>query len=134
MVSGPWKISEHGMTPRRPKRGRPRKYQTKQIVWQKAVESYGVIVDYMQDASGHGYYRCVNIHRLNGGRMYGGAHWRQSWELEPTGMTYKRGPGTYRKNLLLGDRGCSCNCCVHEAIPLGDMRPDGTYIWEAPDE
>ena len=115
---------------RRPKRGRPRKFKNKQIVWQEAVDSYGVIVDYKQDESGHGYYRVVNIHRLHGGRMYGPANWRQSFELQPTEFKYKRGPVTYRKNLALGDRGCSCNCCIHVAIPSAELREDGRYVWE----
>lgn len=119
---------------KRPKRGRPRKYQNKDIVWQQAVNSYGVIVDYQQDKSGHGYYRVISIHRLHGGRMQGPASWRQSWELEPTGQKYRRGPITYRKNKALGDRGCSCNCCIHEAIPSGELREDGTYTWEDREE
>lgn len=90
----------------------------------------GVIVDYMQDASGHGYYRVVNVTRLHGGQMYGPASWRQSYELEATGTKYRRGPTTYRKNEGIAERGCSCNCCVHEAIPLGEIREDGTYEWE----
>ncbi len=119
---------------RRPKRGRPRKYQNKQIVLQKATDKYGVIVDYYQDDSGHGYYRVVNLTRWNGGQMYGSANWRQSWQLEDTGHKYRRGPTTYRKNLKLEDRGCSCNCCVHQAIPLGAMNPDGTFVWEDQDD
>ncbi len=115
------------------KRGRPRKFHKKDVVWQKDVESYGVVVDWKSDVSGHGYYRVVNIHRLNGGRMYGPPVWRQSWNLEGTGQKYKRGPVTYRKNQALADRGCSCNCCIHTAIPSGQMREDGTW-WEDAEE
>jgi len=116
------------------KRGRKRKFQKRQIVWQEAVQEYGVIVDYKQDDSGHGYYRVVNVTDPNKGQMWGRATWRQSYELTPTGKKYKRGPGTYKRNLALGDRGCSCNCCVHEALPLGDVRLDGSFTWEADDD
>lgn len=27
-----------------------------------------------------------------------------------------------------------CNCCVHEAIPKGQVRRDGTFKWEEVDD
>jgi len=119
---------------KRSKRGRPRKFNNKDIVWQTDVKAYGVIVDWKSDITGHGYYRVISLTRLYGGKMYGPAVWRQSWNLEPTGQRYKRGPVTYRKNLALGERGCSCNCCIHTAIPSGQLREDGTWTWEDRDD
>lgn len=112
------------------KRGRKRKFTNKDVVFQKVNGSYGVVVDYYQDDSGHGYYRVINITRLGGGKMYGPASWRQSWELERTNEKYRRGPVTYRKNAALDERNCSCNCCIHVAIPSGELREDGRYAWE----
>jgi len=98
-----------------------------------AVVSYTgipcVVVDYRQDRRKRGSYRLVRLTHLPMGKGYGPAIWVDSWRVASHDYPDSRPTAvqTYRANVKLGaDRGCSCECCAHVAIPVGVIRPDGS--------
>lgn len=95
---------------------------------------YAVVVGYRQDAKGRGEYRLVRVNRAVAGQLYGHTFWLKSYELFATESRYQRAVSVVRANDRLGkslERGCSCQCCVHTATPLSQIRSDGTFQWEA---
>jgi hypothetical protein len=84
----------------------------------------GVIVDYRQDDKLRGEYR---VQRQINNWAAGPPVWQDTWTLTGTSGVNRRLVNTYRKNLAIPDRGCKCNCCVHVAVPLGEVRLDGTF-------
>ena len=115
--------------------GRPRKFKKGDLAHHERL-GYVVIVDYINE--GHSvYYRVVRVQHPYNGAPYGEAIWIKSYKLRileadevPFGSTRRHIAGIYAANQRLGDRGCMCNCCVHEAIPKGQVRKDGSFKWE----
>lgn len=88
-----------------------------------------VVVDYRQDSRKRGSYRLVRLLFLPAGRGYGPAVWVESQKIRQNNWGERRPSAVRiaRANAKLGDdRGCSCECCPHIAIPLGVIRADGT--------
>ena len=113
---------------------RKRKFQAGDIciVSGEEMPQYAVIVDYRQDGTGRGEYRVQRVlHPLNGGAV-GPAVWRGPHFLLKVADLPTRAANVriYNANQKLEDRGCSCNCCPHEAIPRSMIRKDGTFRWD----
>lgn len=112
--------------------GRRKKFRIGEVVTYRGRPA--VVVDYRQDAKGRGFYRVVRLVSLPSGRGYGPAVWRESYRLSER-KDWSDGRPTavkqYRANQKLGaERGCSCECCAHVAIPVGVIRNDGTLKGE----
>ena len=113
---------------------RPRKFKMGEVA--KWGRQPVVIVDWRSDDAGRGEYRIVRTLGLTG-KAFGPARWLDSNQIDRYRATDKR-PWymrptvlrTVRANIRLGDdhedRGCTCNCCPHVAIPAGVIRQDGT--------
>lgn len=88
---------------------------------------YCYVVDWAVK-NGRGHYRVV---RMTGGHLgatpWGRPIWMISYELHPTGRWWHGLLMQYRANERLEERGCTCNCCVHEAIPRSTLNRDGTF-------
>lgn len=98
--------------------GRKRKFELGDVVRYASrpgtvyPERY-TIVEYKKDARGRGRYRILHHDTKR-------VRWEETSHLEkvPTWQTPLRQPHDvkiYKRNLELGDRGCSCNCCIHQA-------------------
>ena len=90
-----------------------------------------VVVDYFFDKKfDRGIYTVVR--RYGGQRLYGEDFQRYTYELIPLpdAPPNRKARSIVRNNRAIGDRGCSCNCCIHEAIRASDVRADGTYKWD----
>ncbi len=107
--------------------GRKRKYQFGDVATYAPEGSSVVVVDWRLDDSGHSQYRVIRKFGRGRGQLYGQAVWVETWLLQPTGERYKRAVSVYKKNGAIPGRGCSCNCCVHVAERLGEVRLDGTF-------
>lgn len=121
------------------KRGRPRKFKKGDVAHHDRL-GWVVIVDYLNQGSA-AYYRVVRVIHPFNGSPYGEAIWIRNYTLRvPSaderfyGGTRNSVAGIYAANRRLGERGCMCNCCVHEAIPKGQVRRDGTFKWEEVDD
>ena len=120
--------------------GRRRKFELGDVVWGvkpiegvpyfHEMEYFGVVVNYRQDPRGKGEYHIVRTLHPISGATYGYPFWVVPHEL--TGLDVPQrwtAVKTYRANNRLEERGCSCMCCAHEAIPAGMIRKDGTFTW-----
>ena len=98
-----------------------------------------VAVDYERDKWTVSRYRVIRLYSYMPYHRYGRAIWVRTHHLKarddlidaPTSLQ------VYRANKKLGlakDRGCSCNCCAHTAIPRGQIRTDGSFKWEQEDD
>lgn len=121
------------------KRGRPRKFKKGDLVYHDRL-SYCVIVDWIKQRT-TSYYRVVRVIHPFNGAPYGEAIWIKGYALRvpvrnevPHGTARRNIAGIYAANQRLEERGCLCNCCVHEAIPKGQIRRDGTFKWEEVDD
>jgi len=96
-----------------------------------AISHFGVIVDYRQDGTGRGMYCVVRVLHPVNGAPFGESVWVDSHNLLQTKyQARKTVPSRYKANKRLVERGCECNCCAHEAIPLSEIRNDGSFRWE----
>lgn len=86
---------------------------------------YGFVTDWAVKGK-RGHYQVV---RMTGGHVgatpYGRPKWIISYKLTPTGRWWRGLLYQFRANLKLAERGCSCNCCVHEAIPRSLLDKEG---------
>jgi hypothetical protein len=107
--------------------GRLHKFKTAEVV--TFEDRPAVVVDYRQSGRGQGQYRVVRLHGWPAGQGYGPAVWINSDHLDHFGDGRFRRFATvrkYRANAKLVERGCRCECCVHEAIPPAAVLGDGT--------
>lgn len=106
--------------------GRPHKFKPgDRVKLDTAAEIWdAIIVDYQQWDGGRGRYR---IQRLLNNQQVGPAIWVESYDLERTSGRNRVAVSTYKKNAVIPDRGCRCNCCVHVKQRLGDVNWDGTF-------
>ena len=97
-----------------------------------SMQYFGIIVDYTQDGTGRGRYRVVRTTHPISGATFGEPVWVDPHHLLPLPWLLKRPTAVriYRANEKLIERGCSCMCCAHEAIPKGQIRADGTFRYE----
>lgn len=103
------------------------------------IVQHGIVVGYEQRANPGkagivGFYKCVRITHPVGGRTFGYTVWKRSDEITKRDVqSYRRTAQTVRANERLGydDRGCSCQCCAHFAIPRSAIREDGTLKGES---
>ena len=89
-----------------------------------------VVVDY-ESIGDDRQYRVIPLDSKK--RRRGTAVWMRAHLLESTGE--KSGTAslkTYRANESLIDRGCSCQCCIHEAYDSWEWTNWGK--WRSPDE
>jgi hypothetical protein len=110
--------------------GRPRKYRLGDVVSYEGEPA--VVVDYRQDGRKRGSYRLIRLISLPAGRPYGPAVWVQSYKVDNNDWPDRRWTAVqnFRANSRLGDRGCTCQCCPHLAIPPSAVRSDGTLEGE----
>ncbi len=109
-------------------------------LWDKPVEGvanvasmcyFCIIVDYAQDGSGRGMYRVIRTLHPVAGATFGEPVWVGPHCLRPMDVPNRpTAVRVYRANEKLIERGCSCVCCAHEAIPKGQIRADGTFRYE----
>ncbi len=109
--------------------GRNFKFEIGEVVRYNDTD-HAVIVDYRQDTRGRGEYRMVRTTAPHG-KQFGAATWRKSYLLWKSEVTHIRGGivRTYKANLRLGgleDSGCLSQCCAHVAIPISQIKTDGT--------
>jgi hypothetical protein len=120
---------------------RTRKFQLGDVAyWEKLIEGvkgipsmpyFVVIVDYAQDGTGRGMYRVVRTTHPQSGATFGEPVWVGPHCLTPMDVPNRpTAVKVYRANEKLIDRGCSCTCCAHEAIPKGMIRADGSFVWD----
>lgn len=84
-----------------------------------------IIVDYTQDGTGRGTYRVVRTLHPISGATFGEPVWVGPHHLLPLDVPNRStAVRVYRANKKLAERGCSCGCCAHEAIPTGQVGPD----------
>ena len=101
--------------------GRTRKFQLGDIAKHKQPSEWRqrryVIVEYKVTGRGLDKDRRYRVIPLNGQkRRRGDAMWLPSWQLEPTGEhSGLASVKTYRANQSMPDRGCDCQCCIHDA-------------------
>ncbi len=113
--------------------GRKPKFVPGEIVRIKEDGTMAVVVDYRQDKRQRGEYRVVRlIYRSQPIYPAGRAVWYKANLLDRTEDRAKADivRSRYNANERIGERGCSCQCCIHEAYKPSDVRPDGTYVWE----
>lgn len=122
-------FDQGGATP-----GRKHKFRPGDGCWWEVTDTenrpyrqYGYVVDWAVK-SGRGHYRVV---RMTGGHLgatpWGRPIWIISYELNPTGRWWLGLLRQFRANGRLVERGCSCNCCVHESIPRSVLSWDGSF-------
>jgi hypothetical protein len=106
--------------------GRPRKLNNGDVARVVGTLDKTVVVDYRFKWH-HGEYRVIPLDKR--GRMRGDAKWIRATHLRPTGTkNHSAGYRTYRANASLGDRGCACQCCIHEAYSAFDWSNNGRYL------
>jgi len=108
-------------------------------LWDKPIEGvegivamryFAIIVDYAQDGTGRGTYRVVRTLHPVAGATFGEPVWVGPHNLTPMDVPNRlTAVRVYRANEKLIERGCSCVCCAHEALPKGLIRADGTFRW-----
>jgi len=95
------------------------------------IKYFCIIVDYAQDGTGRGMYRVVRTLHPIAGATFGEPVWVGPHYLLPLDVPNRpTAVRVYRANEKLLERGCSCMCCAHEAIPKGQIRADGTFRWD----
>lgn len=116
-----------------------RKFMMGDVVrWEKAIKVNGtalrsmlyfaIIVDYRQDGTGRGMYRVVRTLHPVSGATFGEPVWVGPHDLVPMDVPNRQtAVRAYRANEKLTERGCSCECCAHEAIPKGQIMADGSF-------
>ena len=120
---------------------RLRKFQLGDLcLWNKPIEGvkgiasmqyFGIIVDYAQDGTGRGRYRVIRTLHPISGTTFGEPVWVDPHFLIPLDVPNRpTAVRVYRANNKLEERGCTCMCCAHEAIPKGQIRADGTFRYE----
>lgn len=120
---------------------RTRKFEIGDVaVWTKSIEGicgtpavryFAIIVEYKQDGRGKGRYRVIRTLHPVSGATFGEPAWVNTYNLTPMDVPNRQtAVSIYKANQKLVERGCSCNCCAHEAIPKGQIRKDGTFRWE----
>jgi hypothetical protein len=96
----------------------------------ESVKYFCIIVDYTQDGRGRGMYRVVRTLHPVSGATFGEPVWTGPHTLIPLDVPNRpTAVRVYRANNKLVERGCSCMCCAHEAIPKKMIRKDGTFTW-----
>ena len=114
--------------------GRKHKFRPGDGCWWTAFDSegvpyrqYGYVVGWEMKSGSRGYYHVIRLTAGHfGARPYGRPVWIVSYNLTPTGKWWKGLMMQFRANRKLAERGCSCQCCVHEAIPRSVLKLDGT--------
>ena len=97
-----------------------------------SMQYFCIIVDYAQDGTGRGMYRVVRTLHPVAGATFGEPVWVGPHNLTPMNVPNRlTAVRVYRANEKLIERGCSCVCCAHEAIPKGLIRTDGTFRYES---
>ena len=120
---------------------RNRKFQLGDVaLWNKRVDGvpgipsmdyFAIVVDYTQDGTGRGRYRVVRTLHPVSGATFGEPAWTDPQHLLAMNVPNRQtAVSIYRANEKLIERGCTCMCCAHEAIPKGQIRKDGTFRWE----
>ena len=111
--------------------GRPRKFTNGGIVTGIINHTVKyVVVDY-ENINDERRYRCVPLDFRK--RRRGDAVWIASWVLESTGEhSGTASIRTYRANEALVERGCSCQCCIHEAYDTQEWTDHGR--WRDPEQ
>jgi len=121
--------------------GRTRKFEIGDVAfWYKPVEGvpnvetmhyFCIIVEYKQDGRGKGRYRVIRTTHPENGATFGEPAWVNTYDIYPLDVPNRQtAVSIYKANQKLVERGCTCNCCAHEAIPKGQIRKDGTFRWE----
>lgn len=104
--------------------GRNRKHELGDIVRRGERWLY-VVVEY-DDTPDARKYRVVPLDERK--RRRGDAIWLESWKLIATGeRSGLASIKTYLSNKALPDRGCECECCVHEAYSLDEWTNQGKW-------
>ncbi len=111
--------------------GRHRKFKDGEIVRGVADGSVKyVVVDY-ESSDEERRYRIIPLD--NKKRRRGDAFWTRAYVLESTGeRSGTASLKTYRANESMSERGCSCQCCIHEAYDPKSWNNWGD--WRSPDE
>lgn len=100
-------------------------WETKDINGTTYIQCGYVVGWEMKD---RGYYRVIRMTGKHyGATPYGRPLWILSYKLKATGNWWHGLLLQYRANQRLVERGCGCNCCVHEAIPRSVLGWDGMY-------
>lgn len=97
------------------------------------IPYYAVVVDWTKDNYGRHYYRMIRtLHPVNGA-LFGEPFHMAAHHALKTDYPNRRVStyGIYLANERMGkERGCTCMCCAHEAIPRSEIASDGTFKWE----
>jgi hypothetical protein len=109
--------------------GRPRKFKLGDIVWDDFRQQHSVVVNYRRSGT-VSESRCIALDKRL--RRRGDAYWERVQNLEPTAYRSQTGSiKTYLANELLEQqlegRGCSCQCCIHEAQERSMFNNQGEY-------
>jgi len=100
----------------------------------ESMQYFGIVVDYTQDGTGRGRYRVIRTLHPISGATFGEPVWVDPHYLIPLDVPNRpTAVRVYRANEKLIERGCTCMCCAHEAIPKGQIRADGTFRYEQED-
>jgi len=100
----------------------------------ESMQYFGIVVDYTQDGTGRGRYRVIRTLHPISGATFGEPVWVDPHFLIPLDVPNRpTAVRVYRANEKLIERGCTCMCCAHEAIPKGQIRADGTFRYEQED-
>lgn len=119
---------------------RPRKFQLGDVVFTnkpiigadvEAMPYYAIVVDRKADKQNRGEYGMIRTLHPKNGALFGEVFFMPPHLILKTDYhPRKKTLGVYRANNRMPNRGCTCNCCPHEAIPRSDIRRDGTFSWE----
>lgn len=109
--------------------GRPRKFRTGAIVDDAARNTLAVVVDYKITHTEREY-RLIPLNPSL--QRSGRAYWQRSLWLTGNGQKSRDSVKTYLANRELEERGCTCQCCIHEAMPIEDFNRWGTWIGGTP--
>ena len=104
--------------------GRFRKFELGDTAYDKNKRRYAAVVAY-RIGNTIREYRVVPLDFKM--RRAGRAYWQRPHHLRTTGLKSKGSAKTYIVNEKLEERYCDCQCCVHEAIDLGDFNRWGDW-------
>ncbi len=106
--------------------GRPRKFRIGAVVDDVARKTLAAVVDYKITHTEREY-RLVPLNPSL--QPSGRAYWQRSMWLDATEMKSRDARKIYKANTGpdLEERGCTCMCCVHEAMPLEDFNRWGEW-------
>ena len=105
------------MSPKARGPGRPRKFSMGDVARIKVSGLNAVVVDYKANPK-DSYYQVVRQ------PVKQGPIWLSSTALNSLERRNTDVLRIYRANERLIDRGCTCNCCVHQAVPRRFWRED----------